>query len=184
MAEFATTQRLKLRSYDPARDEQNFVEVIFTYDNLRIGSRDLAPMRPKDRTKLLETIDNSLFFAIVETLASPGTEAGQFVGSFVLKGDGAPRNRTATLGIAFVKEHQNKGYGTEVLRFLLLHAFDHLGLHRVQLEVRANNDRAIALYKKVYVPDTSISIPENLLTLTSISQRLCTGGIASQNGLA
>lgn len=149
MADFTTTSRLKLRSYDPVRDEKNFVEVVYCYENLRVGSRDLAPVRPKDRAGLIESVDSCVFFAIVETLAHSGTDAGQFVGILALKGVGAARNRTASLAIAFVKEHQGKGFGREVMQFLLQHSFDHLGLHRVQLEVKAGNEGAIALYKKM-----------------------------------
>jgi RimJ/RimL family protein N-acetyltransferase len=42
-----------------------------------------------------------------------------------------------------------KGYGTEAVRLLVEHAFEKLGLQRVELEVFARNERAIRTYRKV-----------------------------------
>jgi len=42
----------------------------------------------------------------------------------------------------------NRGYGTEATRLVLRHAFDRLGLHRVDLIVLEYNHRAIACYRR------------------------------------
>jgi RimJ/RimL family protein N-acetyltransferase len=41
-----------------------------------------------------------------------------------------------------------RGYGTEAVRLLVEHAFDDLGLRRVELEVFLHNERAIRAYRK------------------------------------
>jgi RimJ/RimL family protein N-acetyltransferase len=56
----------------------------------------------------------------------------------------------AELGI-FIgrKDHQNQGYGREVLRLLLDYGFGSLNLERIYLRVLAENQRAIHVYEKV-----------------------------------
>jgi [ribosomal protein S5]-alanine N-acetyltransferase len=58
--------------------------------------------------------------------------------------------RTRVLGIV-IGEHDcwSQGYGREAIGLLLDHAFGDLDLHRVQLDVHADNARAIACYEKL-----------------------------------
>jgi RimJ/RimL family protein N-acetyltransferase len=44
---------------------------------------------------------------------------------------------------------------TEATRWTVNHAFTQLNAHRVSLQVLGDNTRALALYKKVYVPSSS-----------------------------
>ena len=46
-------------------------------------------------------------------------------------------------------EHLGHGYGTEITALVLRHAFDDLGLHRVDLRVLAFNAAAIRCYEKL-----------------------------------
>jgi RimJ/RimL family protein N-acetyltransferase len=46
-------------------------------------------------------------------------------------------------------EFYGRGYGTEATRLMLGHAFDTVGLHRIELEVYAFNPRARHVYEKV-----------------------------------
>jgi len=85
----------------------------------------------------------------METLAHTGVDAGQFAGIVALKSVGAARNRTVSLDYALVKEHQGKELGTEVIKFLLQHSFNHLGLHRVQLEIKACHENTIVQYEQM-----------------------------------
>lgn len=58
-------------------------------------------------------------------------------------------NRIGTLGVVIgTKENLGKGYGTEAIGLMQEFAFNKLNLHRLQLDVRAFNNRAIASYKK------------------------------------
>jgi len=59
------------------------------------------------------------------------------------------RNRQAMLDLAIHRpEHRGQGHGTDALRALLHHAFHHMGLRRVWLEVYDDNERAIRVYRK------------------------------------
>ncbi len=59
------------------------------------------------------------------------------------------KNRNATLGIALgEKAYWGRGYGTDAVRTALRFAFQELNLHRVELEVVADNLRAIRCYEK------------------------------------
>ncbi|EJU01289.1 acyl-CoA N-acyltransferase, partial [Dacryopinax primogenitus] len=60
-----------------------------------------------------------------------------------------PKNRDAQLGMMFSPEWQGLGLGTELLRWLIPHAFDQLGLHRLSLNVKASNEGGKRLYEKV-----------------------------------
>ena len=58
-------------------------------------------------------------------------------------------NRKAAIGITIgTKENLGNGYGTEAIGVLQEFAFNKLNLHKLELEVREFNHRAIACYKK------------------------------------
>ena len=69
------------------------------------------------------------------------------VGSICLWGLDA-FNRRAHLGITVGTPYRGKGYGTDACRVLVRYAFVDRGLHRVQLEVLANNAAAVRAYEK------------------------------------
>ena len=59
------------------------------------------------------------------------------------------KNGSTIFGIAIgEKAYWNKGYGTDATRAMLRFAFAELNLHRVELEVFANNARAMRAYEK------------------------------------
>ncbi|GAA2760160.1 GNAT family N-acetyltransferase [Actinopolymorpha rutila] len=60
-----------------------------------------------------------------------------------------PKDRCATLGIFLGPDHHGQGFGTDAVRVLVRYGFAQLGLHRIQLEVFAFNQPAIASYRKV-----------------------------------
>lgn len=76
------------------------------------------------------------------------TKEGRPIGTIGLHGM-TPENREATLGIMIgEKDCWSQGYGTDAIITLLRFAFAEINLHRVQLEVFADNTRAIACYRK------------------------------------
>ena len=95
----------------------------------------------------------------LESHAQPGYNQATF--SIVKKADGvliggcdltsaSPENRSAILGIAIGdKSCWDGGYGTDSMRVLCRFGFEHMNLHRIQLDVYAGNDRARHVYEKV-----------------------------------
>jgi [ribosomal protein S5]-alanine N-acetyltransferase len=83
--------------------------------------------------------------------AEPGTYTwavdynGQCIGSAGLRVDADQHSADYTVGL-FVAALRGRGLGREVTRLVLSWAFEVLGVHRVQLEVLASNQRAINCY--------------------------------------
>ena len=73
---------------------------------------------------------------------------GELVGEVVLN-EYDPTNRSANIRIGLLTAHANKGYGSEALRLMVAHAFERVGLHRLELGVFAFNPRAIHVYEKL-----------------------------------
>ena len=62
----------------------------------------------------------------------------------------SPENRTAVLGIALGdKSCWNGGYGTDAMHTLCRFGFEMMNLHRIELDVFADNARARRVYEKV-----------------------------------
>ncbi len=71
-----------------------------------------------------------------------------YAGEVVL-GDLDTDNLSCNFRIGLTGRFTDRGLGTEATRLVLAHAFDTVGLHRVELEVYAFNPRARHVYKKV-----------------------------------
>ena len=73
---------------------------------------------------------------------------GEYIGQVDLIDIDWP-NRVGTIGIVIgSKDNLSKGYGTEAINLLQYFAFNKLNLNKLELEVRAHNERAISCYKK------------------------------------
>ncbi|MEW1913615.1 GNAT family protein [Kitasatospora sp. NPDC085895] len=81
-------------------------------------------------------------------LAVVDLASGRCVGEVVLNEWDEP-NLSCSFRTLIGPAGRGRGLGTEALRLLLGHAFDELGLHRVQLEVYSFNPRARRVYEKV-----------------------------------
>jgi RimJ/RimL family protein N-acetyltransferase len=61
----------------------------------------------------------------------------------------SPENRSARLGIMIGdKAYWSRGYGTDAMLTLLRFGFDEMNLHRIDLTVDEENERARACYRK------------------------------------
>jgi RimJ/RimL family protein N-acetyltransferase len=61
----------------------------------------------------------------------------------------SPENRSARLGIMIGdKSYWSRGYGTDAMLTLLRFGFDEMNLHRIDLTVDDENERARACYRK------------------------------------
>lgn len=58
-------------------------------------------------------------------------------------------DRSARLGILIGPEFQGRGFGQDAVALLLKYGFGDLNLHRIELEVRADNVRAVELYRRL-----------------------------------
>jgi RimJ/RimL family protein N-acetyltransferase len=86
--------------------------------------------------------DDQLYLAITER------STGQFVGEIVLD-DLDTDNRSCTFRIALVGPRAyNRGFGSEAISLILAHAFETVGVHRVELEVHDFNPRARHVYER------------------------------------
>lgn len=80
---------------------------------------------------------------------SVSTNGSKFLGTCGLH-DIDNVNKNLRLGIIiFNKEYWRKGYGKEILNLLLKFAFESLGMNKVYLTARVDNDVGIHIYKKL-----------------------------------
>ena len=75
------------------------------------------------------------------------TVEGELVGHVALWGADV-RNRCATFAIVIAPQHQSQGLGTEATRLMMNYGFNELGLHRIELQVSADNTRGVAAYQR------------------------------------
>lgn len=75
------------------------------------------------------------------------TTEGDLIGHVTLWG-AEVRNRCATFAIVIGPEHQSKGFGTEATGLMVNYGFTELGLHRIELQVNADNTRGVAAYQR------------------------------------
>ena len=80
-------------------------------------------------------------------LAVVDRAAGACVGEAVLN-QWDPGSQSCNFRILIGPAGQNRGLGTEATRLIVGYGFEHLGLHRISLEVYAFNPRARRAYEK------------------------------------
>ncbi|MBD1229611.1 GNAT family N-acetyltransferase [Xenorhabdus griffiniae] len=74
---------------------------------------------------------------------------GKVVGTIALFTYANPRRRHAVaIGIGVDAAYFGKGVGSKLMAFIIDYAFNWLGCIRIELEVFADNEKAIALYNK------------------------------------
>ncbi|MEU9220889.1 GNAT family protein [Streptomyces sp. NPDC048376] len=80
-------------------------------------------------------------------LAITDRATGELVGEVVLY-EWDPSARSCTFRTLVGPRGRGRGLGSEATRLIVGHAFEQVGLHRVQLEVYADNPRARRVYEK------------------------------------
>ncbi|MBK3565890.1 GNAT family N-acetyltransferase [Streptomyces sp. MBT62] len=81
-------------------------------------------------------------------LAVTDPATGELLGEVVLH-EWDPTARSCTFRTLIGPRGRGRGIGTEATRLIVGHAFEQLGLHRIQLEVYGHNHRARRVYEKV-----------------------------------
>lgn len=91
----------------------------------------------------LPTVPNERYHFAVERI-----DGDELVGRAALWTGGLP-HRYGSFGLYLFEGERGQGYGTDTIRLLLEFGFRGLNLHRIGLDVRADNARAKALYERL-----------------------------------
>ncbi len=102
----------------------------------------LPSLRLEQREKSLQHLDENDHYMVAE-------KAGQVVGIAGLTVGTGRRRHSADVFLYVAVEHQGQGIGTRLLQFLLDLADRWLLLHRVELTVLVENERARRLYERL-----------------------------------
>jgi RimJ/RimL family protein N-acetyltransferase len=151
------TSRTILRRYHPA-DEGAFLS-LWSDPVIQRWSffEDLSPSSMQQfLRRTIESMDNgSVFFVVVED-----KERHEVLGHVSLnfkprppnsesRGDAGGSESEATVGIALKARYRGRGFGTEVMHWLITYGFRELGLRRISLTVLEDNIPALRMYKKM-----------------------------------
>lgn len=136
------TTRLKLRGYNPS-DMDALVAMLSDYDVLApIQPNYIVPGIHGAQTVIEYWIYRQLFVIVEEK------ESGELVGMAMLKIE-IPKDADGEVGICLAKKWWGRGYGREVMQWVVGYGFRGMALRRVSLCVFGFNERAIALYKNM-----------------------------------
>ena len=126
-------------------DAPGLLELLADPESSRLTATRLGPDRETAERWYATRAEHEdrLDLAIVENTT------GAYVGEVVLN-DLHADNRSCGFRISLVGPRVfGRGYGTEATRLVLRHAFETVGIHRVELDVYAFNPRARHVYEKV-----------------------------------
>lgn len=107
-------------------------------DNLTFGKEGL-PFTVEQEEEYLDKLTSPCIVAI--------DDEGRIVGDGSLELGVRRISHSAELGISVIKEYWGKGVGSTIMKSLIQEAKDR-GITKINLKVRADNERAKALYKK------------------------------------
>ncbi|MDQ0930664.1 GNAT family N-acetyltransferase [Streptomyces turgidiscabies] len=81
-------------------------------------------------------------------LAVTDRATGELVGEVVLN-EWNPATRSCNFRTLLGPRGRGRGLGTEATRLIVAYGFEQLGLHRIELQTYAHNQRALRVYEKV-----------------------------------
>ena len=138
------TERTVLRAYE-ASDVDKVYDLWNSLELQDLAFTDYAAPRTKKFVeKTAESIQSSDgLFIMVSDKAT-----GEFIGEFNLNMP-SKKNRVGNIGISVVEAYRGKGYGREILNWVIQHGFKNCGLHRITLGTVEHNTVARALYSSV-----------------------------------
>jgi RimJ/RimL family protein N-acetyltransferase len=150
MSDFAikpvlTGERVVLRPFADA-DVAVFLEAVADPEAARLTGSPAGGGPGEEQTRAWygsrNAQDDRLDLAVVDRAG------GACVGEVVLN-EWDPANRSCNFRTLLVAAGRDRGLGTEAVRLIVGYGFEHLGLHRISLEVYAHNPRARRVYEKV-----------------------------------
>ncbi len=139
---FRTGERIYLRPIE--LEDGEFLQGMISSEEIHPFVGIYWPLNRKAEREWLETLykDRDRFpFGIVLK------EGDRLIGSCELR-MGPAAHRSADIGIGIGEASLGQGYGAEAIGLLLAYGFATLNLHRIELQVYANNPRAIRCYEK------------------------------------
>jgi RimJ/RimL family protein N-acetyltransferase len=138
---FLTGRLVRLRAPEPADDALN---ELFNDHEVRSGLGLPFSQPVESFHEWIEKArkDPEHLNLVIERLGEPGP-----IGMCDLMRIEAP-TRVAELGIWVARPWWRGGYGTDAVRTLCRFGFDHVNLHRITLQVNADNQQAIRAYEK------------------------------------
>lgn len=112
-------------------------------DNLLFGAGEVNMTEVQERDFLQNQHDTP------DTVMLLGELNGEIVCSAQVgkQGESSRTNHRGGMAIAVLKDHWNKGIGTCLMREIISFACS-LGIEQLELEVKSDNENAIALYRK------------------------------------
>jgi RimJ/RimL family protein N-acetyltransferase len=143
-----TGEKIRLRPVD--RADLPFMVACMNDEPLRAHISRSSPMAMAEEERWFDALykTNSDVVFIIEELVG-GKGLPRPVGACGLHGINL-RNRQAVVGIMLRDESdRGRGMGTDAMRTLCRHAFHDLGLHRIELEVFPDNERATRSYLRI-----------------------------------
>jgi RimJ/RimL family protein N-acetyltransferase len=149
-------EKVILRPFDLDQDAGPLREVLTDPEALRLTGSNRDPADPTGAPRWDEAAESG-FLAWYGTrndqpdrldLAVVDQATGRCVGEVVLN-DWVHVNRSCSFRIILGPGGRDRGLGTEATRLIVGYGFEHLGLHRISLEVYSFNPRARRVYEKV-----------------------------------
>ncbi|KAH7014510.1 acyl-CoA N-acyltransferase [Microdochium trichocladiopsis] len=149
--------RLTYRAMEDADDDNTFLHSVqLDIEALSVNTRNLlAPQNKVQSKKLGEFLRDGCLLGVIICL-NPGTDLNTTaeavpIGFICLKlSEGkSSHSRASSIGLSIVRQYQNRGYGSEAIRWILGYGFEMAGLHRVGIEAFGFNARALHLYEKL-----------------------------------
>lgn len=134
--------QIRIRMARPS-DAEAFAEIM-TQPQVYYGTLQLPHTTPEAWRKRLEGNDPSYDYVLVAEVD------GKVVGNLGLHRSRRPRNvHVATLGISVHDAYQGRGIGRALMAAAIDAADRWLNILRIELEVYADNERAIKLYESL-----------------------------------
>lgn len=147
MTDSAERTPISIREARPedARELLRFIhQISFESDFLSFGPGEFDLNEEQEAEFLRRSLECSNRIYMV---AFEGEKA---IGTVNFSGGSRPRTcHSGELGLSVARSHWGQGIGTRLLQHLIAWAEAHATVDKLQLQVRVDNDRAIALYQRL-----------------------------------
>jgi RimJ/RimL family protein N-acetyltransferase len=140
------TSRTILRHY-ASTDESKFLNL--WGDRLVQRFSFIEDLSPTRTGQFLQKTVESMAKGIIFFLVVEDKEGHEFLGHISLNFKPPPPERDAAVGIALKERYRGRGFGTELMHWLITYGFREFGLSRISLTVLEDNILALRMYKKM-----------------------------------